>query len=176
MLRTRRGRWKQVSPMAGSRRSPTRFSVKARAALAGTVAFAAASASPSVAQERLQPYTVVGDAIPASLTGRKGDPERGRVIVLTRQSTCLLCHSGPFPEEKFQGTLAPDLKGTGSRWSEGQLRLRMVDAARLNADTIMPSYYRVECLQRVAPAWRGKPVLSAEQIEDVVAFLATLRD
>jgi len=132
--------------------------------------------SPAHAQEALRPYTVVGDAIPDSLTGQKGDPARGRAIVLNRQSTCLLCHSGPFPEEKFQGTLSPDLKGTGSRWSEGQLRLRLVDAAKLNADTIMPSYYRVEGLQRVAPAWRGKPVLSAEQIEDVVAFLATLRD
>ena len=128
------------------------------------------------AEETLRPYTVVGDAIPASLTGQKGDPARGRAIVLNRQSTCLLCHSGPFPEEKFQGTLAPDLKGTGARWSEGQLRLRLVDAARLNADTIMPSYYRVDGLTRVAPAFRGKPILSAEQIEDVVAFLSTLRD
>ena len=127
-------------------------------------------------QEALAPYTVVGDAIPASLTGAKGDPARGRAIVLNRQSTCLLCHSGPFPEEKFQGTLAPDLKGTGGRWSEGQLRLRLVDAAKMNAQTIMPSYYRVDGQQRVASAWRGKPILSAEQIEDVVAFLSALRD
>ena len=127
-------------------------------------------------QEALRPYTVVGDAVPASLTGAKGDPARGRAIVTNRQNTCLLCHSGPFPEEKFQGTLGPDLKGTGARWSEGQLRLRLIDAARLNADTIMPSYYRVEGLNRVAAGWRGKPVLSAEQIEDVVAFLSMLRD
>ena len=133
-------------------------------------------AGPGYAQEALRPYTVVGDAIPASLTGAKGDAANGRAIVINRQSTCLLCHSGPFPEEKFQGTLGPDLKGTGSRWSEGQLRLRLVDAAKLNADTIMPSYYRLDGLARVAPAWRGKPILSAEQIEDVVVFLATLRD
>jgi sulfur-oxidizing protein SoxX len=128
-------------------------------------------------EEQLGPYTVVGDAIPESLTGAKGDAERGRSIVVNRQvGLCLLCHSGPFPEEKFQGTLAPDLKGTGARWSEGQLRLRIVDASRLNPNTIMPPYYRIDGLKRVAPAYEGKPVLTAEQIEDVVAYLATLRE
>jgi sulfur-oxidizing protein SoxX len=111
-----------------------------------------------------------------SLTGTPGDAARGRALVLERTSTCILCHSGPFPEEKFQGDLAPDLAGAGSRWSEGQLRLRLVNAARLNPATIMPSYYRVDGLDRVAPAWRGKPILSAEQIEDIVAYLATLRE
>jgi sulfur-oxidizing protein SoxX len=117
------------------------------------------------------------EAIPESLTGAKGDPARGRAIVTNRQvGLCLLCHSGPFPEERFQGNLATDLAGAGKRWSEGQLRLRIVDSSRINPATIMPSYYRSEGLVRVAPAWRGKPVLSAEQIEDVVAFLMTLRD
>ena len=126
--------------------------------------------------EELRPYAVVEDAIPVSLTGAVGDPARGRAIVVNRQYTCLLCHSGPFAEQRFQGDLAPSLAGTGARWSEGQLRLRLVDAARLNAATIMPSYYRINGLQRVGEAWRGKPVLSAEQIEDVVAYLATLRE
>jgi sulfur-oxidizing protein SoxX len=126
-------------------------------------------------QPLLRRYEVVGDAIPDSLTGSKGDPSVGRTIVLSRQSTCLLCHSGPFPEERFQGNVGPDLSGAGSRWSEGQLRLRIVDAARLNPATIMPPFYRVEGLTRVHPAWRGKPILSAEQIEDVVAFLVTLQ-
>lgn len=131
----------------------------------------------AVAQERLLAYEVVGDAIPASLTGSKGDAARGRMIVVSRQSgLCLLCHSGPFPEERFQGNLAPDLKGTGARWSAGELRLRLVDSRKLNADTIMPAYYALDGLNRVAPAYRGKPILTAEQIEDVVAFLATLRD
>jgi L-cysteine S-thiosulfotransferase len=129
------------------------------------------------AQEALRPYTVVGDAIPASLTGSPGDPARGRAVVVNRfVGLCLLCHSGPFPEERFQGDLAPDMRGAGSRWSEGQLRLRMVDSSRLNPDTIMPIYYRTEGFARVAPAFRGKPVLTAEQIEDVVAFLTTLKD
>jgi len=130
-----------------------------------------------VAQEELRPYTIVGDAIPASLTGAAGDPVRGRAVVVDRRlGACLLCHAGPFPEQKFQGTLAPDLSRAGSRWSEGQLRLRLVDPTRLNPVTIMPAYYRVEGLTRVGHAWRGKPILTAEQIEDVVAFLATLRD
>jgi L-cysteine S-thiosulfotransferase len=126
---------------------------------------------------RLRPYVVAGDAIEASLTGLPGDPARGRTIVINRRvGLCLLCHTGPFPEEKFQGNIGPDLGGAGSRWSEGQLRLRLVDPGRINPSTVMPPYYRVDGLVRVAPAVRGKPVLSAEEIEDVVAFLTTLRD
>jgi L-cysteine S-thiosulfotransferase len=140
------------------------------------VALCAVAAAPTAGQEP-KPFTVEGDAIAASLTGTQGDPARGRAIVTNRQvGLCLLCHSGPFPEERLQGNMAPDLAGAGARWSEGQLRLRIVDAGRLNPDTIMPPYYRIDGLHRVAPPFRGKPVLSAEQIEDVVAFLATLRD
>jgi len=129
------------------------------------------------AQEALKPYAVVGDGIPASLTGVPGDPARGRAIVGNRQvGLCLLCHSGPFPEERFQGEIAPDLRGAGNRWDEGQLRLRIVDSSRLNPATIMPPYYRTEGLQRVAPIFRGKPILTAEQVEDVLAFLGTLRE
>jgi len=120
--------------------------------------------------------TVVGDAIPASLTGGSGDPARGRAIVVDRQvGLCLLCHSGPFPEQRFQGNLGPDLSGVGARLSAGQIRLRIVDPGRANPATIMPAYFKTEGLERVAPAFRGKTVLSAQQIEDVVAFLVTLK-
>jgi sulfur-oxidizing protein SoxX len=132
--------------------------------------------SGSADAQALRPYTVVGDAIPEPLAAARGDPARGRALVVERSSTCILCHSGPFPEQKFQGDLAPDLAGSGRRWSEGQLRLRLVDASRLNDATIMPSYYRVDGLQRVGNSWRGKPILSAEQIEDIVAYLVTLRE
>ena len=116
------------------------------------------------------------DSIPTSLTGTKGDPTRGRAIVTNSQlGLCLLCHSGPFPEERFQGNLAPDLAGAGARWTEGQLRLRIVDSSRINPATIMPAYHRTDGLTRVAPAWRAKPILSDEQIEDVVAFLTSLK-
>ncbi len=126
---------------------------------------------PAMAQQ------VVGDAIPASLTGQPGDPARGRAIVASRSTgLCLLCHAGPIAEERFQGDLAPTLAGAGSRWSEGQLRLRIVDGSRLNADTIMPPYYRASGLNRVARAFEGKTILSAGQVEDVVAYLATLKD
>ena len=120
---------------------------------------------------------VAQQSLPHPLTGERGDPARGRAIVADRQmGLCLLCHSGPFPEATLQGTLAPSLAGAGSRWSTGQLRLRIVDASRLNPNTIMPPYYRTEELTNVAPAYADKPILSAEQIEDVVAFLGTLRD
>ena len=126
--------------------------------------------------QTLRPYAVVGDAIPKPLTTTPGDVARGRALVIERASTCILCHSGPFPEVRFQGDLAPGLAGSGSRWSEGQLRLRLVDASSLNAATIMPSYYRLDGLHRVGSPWRGRPILSAEQIEDIVAYLASLRE
>ena len=145
--------------------------------MSGPILAAALFALPGfAAAEDLRSYAVVGDAIPQSLTSAGGDATRGRALVVERSSTCILCHSGPFPEQKFQGDLAPSLAGSGSRWSEGQLRLRLVDASRLNAATIMPSYYRIDDLQRVGTWWRGKPVLSAEQIEDIVAYLVTLRE
>ncbi len=122
-------------------------------------------------------FDVVGDAIPDPLGGLTGDPVRGRGIVVNRQKgLCLLCHSGPFPEERFQGDLAPSLAGAGSRSSEGQLRLRMVDSRKVNPTSIMPAYHRTDGLQRVGPAFAGKTILSAQEIEDVVAFLKTLTD
>lgn len=115
------------------------------------------------------------DEIPASLTGAKGDPVRGRALVASRQAgLCLLCHSGPFPEERFQGDLAPDLRNA-ARLTEGQIRQRIVDPGKANPGSFMPAYYRTEGLTRVAPAFRGQTILSAEQIEDIVAYLMTLR-
>lgn len=130
----------------------------------------------SNANAELVPYTIVGDAIPASLTGAKGDPAHGRAIVANHNlGLCLLCHSGPFPDDRFQGTIGPDLSGAGSRWSEGQLRLRLIDPQKFNPETIMPPFYRVDGLTRVPPSYRGKPVLTAVEIEDVVAYLMTLK-
>jgi L-cysteine S-thiosulfotransferase len=150
-------------PKPGSRRSRPKFSAKAAAAcLLSVLAFAA----PGKAQDELP-----------SLTGAPGDPARGRAIVASRQlGLCTLCHSGPLPEAPFQGDLAPDLRGVGARWSENQIRLRIVDSRRVNPDTIMPPYGSLEGLTRVAPNWRGKTILTAEQIEDVVAYLTTLKE
>jgi sulfur-oxidizing protein SoxX len=139
-------------------------------------ALALAMLAPASTAEPLRRHEVRGDAIPASLTGRPGDPERGREIVGDRRrGLCLLCHTGPFPDAHLQGDLAPDLRGVGARLTAGQLRLRIVDIKRLNPASPMPAYYRTEGLRRVGPAWRGQPVLSAEEVEDVVAYLATLR-
>jgi sulfur-oxidizing protein SoxX len=140
------------------------------------MAFLGAMRMAVVAQD-LRSFEVVDGAIPESLTGDKGDPVRGRAIIVDRQKgLCLLCHTGPFPEQRFQGNLAPDLRGVGTRWSEGQLRLRVVDSRRLNPATIMPPYHSTDDLVRLGRNWQGKPVLSAEQVEDVVAFLKTLTE
>jgi sulfur-oxidizing protein SoxX len=116
-------------------------------------------------------------SMPKPLTDRPGDAARGRAIVANRTvGLCLLCHSGPFPEEHFQGNLAPSLAGAGSRSTPAELRLRIVDAARLNPDTIMPPYFRVDGLVHVAKNFQGKTILSAQQVEDVVAYLASLKE
>ncbi len=130
-----------------------------------------------VAAQELRPYVVAGDAIPASLTGQPGDPVKGRAIVADRTvGLCVLCHSGPFPEVPLQGNLAPSLAGAGARNTAGQLRLRLINPARLVPDTIMPPYYRLDGLQHVARAYDGKTILTAGQIEDVVAYLVTLKE
>lgn len=137
---------------------------------------AAAWWSPGQAVEVLPSPVIVGDEIPSSLTGRPGDPARGRAVVLDRQlGNCLLCHTLPVSGERFQGNIGPDLAGVAERLTEGQIRLRVVDATRVNPDTAMPAYHRVEGLTRVAAEYRGRPVLTADQVEDVVAFLRTLK-
>lgn len=145
--------------------------------VAASLALAFALTAAGVSAQELRPFVVVGDAIPNSLTGQPGDPAKGRAIVADRTvGLCVLCHSGPFPEVPLQGNLAPSLAGAGARNTPGQLRLRLVDPTRLVPDTIMPAYYRSSGLQRVAKAYSGKTILTAGQIEDVVAYLATLKE
>ncbi len=143
------------------------------ALLAAALAGAGVSASRA---EALRPYEVIGDTIPFSLTGVPGDPQRGRQVVTSREiGNCLLCHRMPLSEERFQGDLGPDLAGVARRLSVAQIRLRIVDESRLNPNTIMPPYYRVEGLRRVLAAYRDRPVLTAEQVEDVLGLLSTFR-
>ena len=129
-------------------------------------------------------YTVVNDGIPDPLTAQTGRAEQGQAIVASRQTgLCLLCHSGPFENASApasaQGNLSTNLSGAGTRWTEAQLRLRVADARRLNPNSLMPSLHPNPLPDdknaHVASAWRGQPVLSAQQVEDVVAFLKTLR-
>ena len=146
-------------PRARSRPSPPMPSLKPLALLL-------ALAGPALAEGLAEP-----------LTAMEGDAGRGRAIIADRsRGLCLLCHSGPFPEERFQGNLAPSLAGVGARMSAAELRLRLVDSRRVNPASIMPAYHRAEGLHRVAPALRGRMLLQAQEIEDVLAFLLTLRE
>jgi sulfur-oxidizing protein SoxX len=143
-------------------------SLLAAAALYGACGLAAAQPVAS--------YTVAGDAIPEPLQGLQGDAQRGRAIVANRTGgLCLLCHSAPIAEERFQGDLAPNLAGVGARYSPAQLRLRVVDPRRVNPESFMPAFHSSHDPSRTGAAWAGKPLLSAQQVEDVVAWLATLR-
>jgi len=120
---------------------------------------------------------ITGDSIFESLSADPGNAMRGRAIVASRQSgLCLLCHSGPFPEERFQGNLAPELKASVARLNAPQLRARIVNAAHFNPQTIMPAYYQTNHLNRVAPKFIGQTILNGQEIEDVVAFLMTLNN
>lgn len=117
-----------------------------------------------------------GDAIHKALSPDPGDPVKGRTIVTSRQTgLCILCHSGPFPEERFQGNLAPDLRLSISKLSTAQLRARLVDPSQSSPNTIMPAYFKLDHLQRVAPQFAGKTVLTGQEIEDVLAYLLTIQ-
>lgn len=143
-----------------------------RLALAGAL-LASGGASSARA---LEPYVVVGDAIPRALGDLFGNPARGAALVRDRErGNCLICHRGTDAAEPFQGTIGPPLAGVGARLDAGQIRLRLVDASVLNPQTVMPPYFRTENLHDVAPAYRGKPALSAQEIEDVVSYLASLK-
>lgn len=131
----------------------------------------------------LAPAALAGaavDAIDGPLSGRPGDPARGERLVADRpKSLCTLCHSGPFPAPHLHGSIAPDLTGVGGRLTEGQIRLRVADMKRLNPASIMPAYGRPaddDPQRRVAAAWRGRPLLEAGDIEDIVAYLVTLKE
>lgn len=144
---------------------------------AAALLLAGGIATQGAADEAFTPYAVQGDAIPAPLAGRTGDAARGAALIADRQkSLCVLCHTGPFPEPHLQGDLGPTLAGVGARLTEAQLRLRLIDMKSLNPDSIMPSYHRPSGAERVAAAWRGRPILEAGEIEDLVAYLASLKD
>lgn len=146
-------------------------------ASAALVASLTAAMGVAAAPPGLEPYSIHGDAVPEALGGLRGDALRGRAIVLDRRrGNCLICHRVPLDDEAFQGEIGPSLAGVGSRLDAGQIRLRLIDQSRLNPVTIMPPYYRITGLTDVAAAFRGRPALPAQAIEDVVAWLATLRD
>ena len=147
------------------------------AAIAATVALAVSGGRSAFAQgPAVAAYTIAGDAIAAPLAGLTGDAGRGKALAFDpERGNCTICHPVPGGDPRTQGNVGPPLAGVAARLREGQIRLRLVDGTRINPDTIMPPYHRVEGLNRVGREWTGKPVLSAQEVEDIVAFLATLR-
>jgi L-cysteine S-thiosulfotransferase len=153
-----------------------RAAVHISVALGWTLSALLPLAGTTVSHAQVVPYTIVDDGIPNALTTTQGDATRGRALVADRyRSMCLLCHQAPIAEEKFQGDISTNLAGAGARWSAAQLRLRIVDARRANPQSLMPAYHRVEHLTRVAANVKGKPIFDAQQVEDVIAYLMTLK-
>ncbi len=145
----------------------------AMAVSAVVACIAAAHASAQTAA--LVPFTVVDNAIPQALTTTPGDATRGQALVLDRgKGNCVTCHELPLNAD-FQGNLGPPLAGVADRYTIGELRLRVVDGKRINPESNMPSYYRVEGLTAVRSDWAGRPMLTAQEVEDVLAYLMTLR-
>lgn len=147
-----------------------------RGSVALTLALAVGLAAAAAAQNApLVPFRVVDDAIPEPLTSTPGDATRGRALALNRsKGNCVTCHNMPVNAD-FQGNLGPPLEGVATRWTAGQLRLRIVDSKRINPDSNMPPYYRVEGLNAVRRDWAGRPMLTAQEVEDILAYLLTLR-
>ncbi len=142
------------------------------------IVFAFASGSESALAESgdLVSFEVAGDAVPKALAGLPGNAMRGEEIVRDRRvGNCLICHQFPIKDEPFQGEIGPPLAGVGGRLSEGQIRLRLIDESLLNPKTVMPPYYRIDNLNNVAPEYKGVPALTAQQLEDVVAYLKSLK-
>jgi sulfur-oxidizing protein SoxX len=131
---------------------------------------------PALAQEKLVAYTVVKEGIPAPLTGKPGDPVKGRQLFATpAKGNCLSCHQAPIPEELFHGKIGPELDEVGARLTAAEMRLRIVDPKSLNPDTMMPAFYKLDGLNRVMKSWQGKTILSAAEVEDIIAYLQTLK-
>ncbi|WP_293427394.1 sulfur oxidation c-type cytochrome SoxX [Phreatobacter sp.] len=142
----------------------------------GATLLAFCLAAPAVGQEVAR-YAVTGDAVEAPLAGLSGDAARGARIVRNRETAnCLICHTVPDPSETFMGEIGPPLAGVASRLSAGQIRLRLIDPTEVNPTATMPAYHRIAGLVHVEARYRGRPVLSAQEIEDVVAYLSSLKE
>lgn len=124
----------------------------------------------------VQTSDVVGDSLPQPLTATAADPNRGADVFVDRESGhCALCHQVAGLDAPFQGNVGPALSGIGDRLTPGQIRLRIVDYQIIQPGTLMPSYYRIHGLNRVSSAHEGQPALGAQDVEDLVAYLMTLK-
>ncbi len=136
------------------------------------------AASVQVSEPGLVSYTIVDDmAINEPLTDAAGDAAKGRKLAVDRKKgNCLACHVMPISEQSFHGETAPSLYGVGNRLSEGELRLQLVNSKVTNENTMMPSFYRVSGYNRILKKFDGKTILSAQEVEDIVAYLKTLTE
>jgi sulfur-oxidizing protein SoxX len=143
------------------------------AAIGGTLALFLSSPASAAG---LVEYQINNDAIATSLTGKIGDPVNGKKLATNRKKgNCLACHSMPIPEQAFHGNIGPSLKGISNRYSEGELRLRIVNPKVLNSETIMPAFYKADEFNRVIKKFAGKTIISAQEVEDIVAYLMMLK-
>jgi len=177
MVRQHHGRRFRMSPSFLALRALWAWLATAALGVSAAVLVTVALNGAAYGHDQLLPYRLVDGAIREPLTDQPGDPERGRRIVLDRDGgDCTICHAMPLPPREFHGTIGPPLDGIGNRATAGVLRLRLVDPKVLNSATIMPAYYKVAGLHRVLDRYRAKPILTAQQIEDVIAYLLTLTD
>jgi sulfur-oxidizing protein SoxX len=147
--------------------------------LVAVLALFGAGPAAAAAEQNVAEYIVIGNGIPEYLSGKPGDPKKGATLANTAgKGTCFNCHEFPVPEaDKFKlGNVGPTLFGVGSRMTEAELRLRLVNPKVVNPDTMMPAYHRTAGLHRVDKKFAGKPILDAQEIEDIVAFLKTLKE
>lgn len=146
---------------------------------AALLALASLADSPARAQNAapLVKFEIKDGGIATSLTGKAGDPQKGRQAIVGRTlGNCIACHEiTALKNELYHGNTAPSLDGVASRMGEGELRLRIVDGTKVNPDTMMPPFYRTDGLNKVMKRFQGTTILTAEQVEDVVAYLKTLR-
>ena len=146
-------------------------------ALSAAVVLGASTAADAAGAPKLVKYKVVDEnSIPESLTGKKGDPVNGRKLAINRKKgNCLACHVMPISEQPYHGEVGPDLNGVASRYKEGEIRLRVVNPKIVNEATIMPAFYRNDGFNRVLKKFKGKTVISAQDVEDIIAYLMTLK-
>lgn len=131
----------------------------------GTVAFSANAAE----------FKVVDDTIPVSLTGKAGDPAAGKKLAIhKKKGNCLACHVMPIPEQQFHGNIGPDLSEIGNNMSAAEMRIRLADPKLLNPGTIMPAFLKPGTT-RVMKKFVGKTILKPQEVEDIIAYLMTLK-
>jgi sulfur-oxidizing protein SoxX len=149
------------------------------------MAFAASTSAVSAAEIAPSSVVFVDGAVETSLTGVPGDAENGRKIVGSKGlGNCVACHQATdLADIPFHGEIGPMLDGAGDRWSEAELRGIVANAKMMFDESLMPSFYRTDGFIRPGNAYTGKaaddsfgPLLDAQQVEDVVAYLTTLKE